>query len=238
MEVFYINLVYLQWGVRWSDLVSVVSLCPGKSSQWGGQSQVSFLSGLKCKGPAFIWIVLEGFLEEEEMGLIAERGGEEMSEGTCFPLPERVRGSTESRSQLLAARGCQPTMLWAHLHCRADESLTSDHLHPNPSLSSLLFTTENISIVFICSFLVSSILCVSQRRFVQLWIVCRNCCLLFDLNFHFAPGLWAMDLGQEDVRRPNKSFSVSFLMSEGPECQLLSPFYYSVVLEVLANVIR
>lgn len=69
---------------------------PGKSRQGGGESQVSTLPGLKGRWPASIWTVSEGFLEEGEMDLVGERGGEEMCERTCLP-PIENQGKHRAR---------------------------------------------------------------------------------------------------------------------------------------------
>lgn len=51
-------------------------LCPRKSCQGKGESQMSAPLGLKGKWPASIWIVSKGFLDEGEMNLVGERGSE------------------------------------------------------------------------------------------------------------------------------------------------------------------
>lgn len=68
-----------------------MSLCPRKSCQEGGESQLSTLLGLKGKWPASIWVVSKGFLDEGEMDLVGERGSEGRSEGICFPSLESQR---------------------------------------------------------------------------------------------------------------------------------------------------
>jgi len=64
---------------------------------------MSTLPGPKGKWTVSIWMVLEDFLEEGEMGPAGERGGEYMHKRMYLPPLERVRGSTELGNQLLAA---------------------------------------------------------------------------------------------------------------------------------------
>lgn len=52
---------------------------------------MSVLLGSKGKWIVFIWVVLEVFLEEEEMYLVGEGGGEGMFGRICFFFFERVR---------------------------------------------------------------------------------------------------------------------------------------------------
>lgn len=100
------------------------------------------------------------------VGLVAGRGGEGTREGACFLLVAES-GSTELGNQLRAALAPRPLCFELSFTAGLTRSLTSDHLHPTPSPSRLVFTIGNISIVFIGSILVSNILCLSQGHFVE-----------------------------------------------------------------------
>lgn len=86
--------------------------------------------------------------------------------GGLLSLCGRVRGGTELGNQLRAVLSPGPPCSEHSFTAGRTRNLTSDHFHPTPSPSHLVFTIGNISIVFVGSILVSSILWLSQGHFV------------------------------------------------------------------------